>query len=153
MAAIFSCRYGTWMSFTKIDHWIGTTLFVPPIITLCQLTRQSQFAVSRLFWFIAALDGLYRAETLFGSILWGGLSVVMMISAARRADSPTSSFMFFRLLAALALIVDLVKGAVTGEWAGSEFWLFVLVAEYAAIIRTIPPKDVSKPAVKASRAN
>ena len=50
------------MSFSKIDHWIGKTLFVPPIVKLCQLTRQSQFAVSRLFWFVAAQEGLYRAE-------------------------------------------------------------------------------------------
>jgi hypothetical protein len=35
---------------------------------LCQMTRQSQFAVSRLFWFIAALDGFYRAETLLSSL-------------------------------------------------------------------------------------
>ena len=50
--------------FTEIDHWIGRTLFVPLIIRLCQLTRQTQFALSRLFWFIAALDGFYRAERL-----------------------------------------------------------------------------------------
>jgi hypothetical protein len=86
------------MLFTEIDLWIGKTLFVPPIIKLCQLTRQSQFAVSRLFWFIAALDGFYRADTLFSSVLWGAMSIVMMITAARRADMPTASFMFFRLL-------------------------------------------------------
>jgi len=141
------------MSFKKIDHWIGKTLFVPPIIKLCQITRQSQFAVSRLFWFIAALDGFYRADTLFGSILWGGISIIMMVSAARRADSPTASFMFFRLLAVLLLAIDFIKSATIGEWAGIEFWIFVLVAEYAAIIRTIPPKEASKSAVKASQAN
>lgn len=141
------------MSFKKIDHWIGKTLFVPPIIKLCQITRQSQFAVSRLFWFIAALDGFYRADTLFGSILWGGISIIMMVSAARRADSPTVSFMFFRLMAVFLLAIDLIKSAATGEWAGIEFWIFVLVAEYAAIIRTIPPKEASKSAVKASQAN
>lgn len=152
VAAAGSCRYGSDMSFEKIDHWIGKTLFIPPIIKLCQHTRQSQFAVSRLFWFIAALDGFYRAETLFGSFLWGGLSVFMMVSAAWRADTPTVSFMFFRLLAATMFVIDLVRGAATGEWAGLEFWLFVLVAEYAAIIRTIPPKETSKPAASVSRA-
>jgi len=34
----------------KIDQWIGSTLFVPPIVRLCQLTKQGQFAVARLFW-------------------------------------------------------------------------------------------------------
>ena len=141
VVSVRSHRYGTGMSFAKVDHWIGRTLFVPPIVKLCQLTRQSQFAVSRLFWFISALDGFYRTDTLFGSILWGGISAVMMVSAAWRADSPTPSFMLFRLLAAFALVLDLIKGAGPGEWAGFEFWIFVLVAEYAAIIRNIPPRE------------
>ena len=144
MAATRYCRYSGSMSFARVDHWIGRTLFVPPIIKLCQLTRQSQFAVARMFWFFAALDGFYRAETLFGSILWGGISAIMMISATRRADVPTASFLIFRLLAIVLLVLDLLKGAATGEWAGIEFWLFVLVAEYAAIIRTIPPREVGK---------
>lgn len=139
------------MFFTKLDQWIGKTLFIPPIIKLCQVTRQTQFAVSRLFWFIAALDGFYHADTLFLSILWGGMSVLMMVTATRRADSPTASFMFFRMLALLFLLLDLVKGAATGEWAGVEFWVLVLIAEYAATIRTVPPADVaSKKAVEAS---
>jgi hypothetical protein len=129
------------MLFDRIDHWIGRTLFVPPIVKFCQITRQSQFAVSRLFWFIAGLDGFYRAETLVGSILWGAVSLVMMVSAARRADSPTVSLMFFRLLAVFLLLMDVLKGVFTNEWAGFEFWIFVLVAEYASIIRTIPPKE------------
>ena len=140
------------MPFTKIDHWIGKTLFVPPIIKLCQLTCQSQFAVARLFCFIAALDGFYRAETLFGSILWGGMSIVMMVSAGWRPDTPTKSFMFFRLLAAFMLIADLLSGVATGEWAGIEFWVFVLVAEYAAIVPTIPPTPSAKQAFKAPSA-
>jgi hypothetical protein len=134
--------------FTNIDRWIGKTLFVPPIIKLCQLTRQTQFAISRLFWFIAALDGFYRAETLFSSILWGGMSVLMMITASQRADHPTASFMFFRLLAVAFLALDLLNGATTGDWAGSEFWIFVLIAEYAATIRTVPPRKNAQSGVK-----
>ena len=132
------------MTFATIDQWIGKTLFVPPIVKLCQLTRQSQFAVSRLFWFIAALDGFYRAETLFWSIVWAVISLVMMVTAAGRADQPTASFMFFRLLAVAALVLDVLAGAMTGRWAGVEFWIFVLIAEYAAIIRTIPPKGAKE---------
>lgn len=137
------------MVFTEIDHWIGKTLFVPPIIKLCQLTRQSQFAVLRLFWFIAALDGFYRADTLFSSVLWGVLSLIMMITASRRADSPATSFMFFRLLGIVFLALDLMKGATAGEWAGAEFWCFVLIAEYAATIRTLPPREAFKTAARA----
>ena len=132
------------MSLAEVDKWIGKTLFLPPIIKLCQLTRQSQFAVSRLFWFIAALDGFYRAESMFSAVLFGILSIIMMVTASLRADSPTSSSMWFRMFALVFLALDLLAGAITGKWAGSEFWLFVLVAEYAATIRTIPPSEVSK---------
>jgi hypothetical protein len=130
------------MFFEKVDAWVGKTFFIPPIIKLCQLTRQTQFAVSRLFWFIAALDGFYRAQTLFSSVLWGGMSVIMMITATKRADHPAASFMFFRLLFLLFLILDLVNGFATGKWAGVEFWVLVLTAEYAATIRTIPPTEL-----------
>ena len=67
------------MSLTRVDFWIGRTLFVPPIILVCRLTRQSQFAVSRLFWFIAALDGFYQSQTWVSLILFGSLSIFMMI--------------------------------------------------------------------------
>ena len=138
------------MSLAKIDAWIGRTLFIPPVIKLCQVTRQTQFAVSRLFWFVAALDGFYRAETLFSSVLWGGVSVFMMLTASSRADHPTASFMAFRMLALLFLALDVLKGALTGHWAGAEFWVLVLLAEYAATIRTVPPADAAKRAVEAS---
>ena len=128
------------MILAKVDQWVGKTLFVPPIIKFCQLTRQSQFACSRLFWFISALDGFYRAETMFSSILWGSMSVFMMLTATRRADDPTQSFIFFRLLGIVFLVFDVVTGVLNGKLGGSEFWLFVLIGEYAATIRTIPPQ-------------
>jgi hypothetical protein len=132
------------MIFTAIDVWIGKSLFTPLIIKVCQLTRQSQFAVSRLFWFVAALDGFYRAETLISSVIWGVMSLFMMVTASLRADSPTQSVMFFRLLSVAFLGLDVLKGIVTGVWAGCEFWLFVLIAEYAATIRTIPPRETKR---------
>jgi hypothetical protein len=129
---------------TELDAWLGKTLFQPPIIKLCQLTRQSQFAVSRLFWFIAALDGFWRSDTLLSSVIFGALSIVMMLTASLRADLPTRSSFLMRMVALLLLVLDLIGGAATGKWAGTEFWLFVLIAEYAATIRTIPPLDASK---------
>ena len=129
---------------TELDAWLGKTLFQPPIIKLCQLTRQSQFAVSRLFWFIAALDGFWRSDTLISSVIFGALSIVMMLTASLRADLPTRSSFLMRMIALLLLALDLIGGAATGKWAGTEFWLFVLIAEYAATIRTIPPLDASK---------
>lgn len=136
---------------TNFDAWLGKTLFVPPIVKLCQLTRQTQFAVSRLFWFIAALDGFYRADTLLGSAIFGGLSVIMMLSASLRADSPTRSSFWMRMIALLLLVIDLAMGAVSGDWAGAEFWLFVLIAEYAATIRTIPPLQAKRSAAEVAK--
>lgn len=125
---------------------------MPGIVKLCQLTNQTQFAVSRLFWFIAALDGFYRADTLLGSILFGGLSILMMVTASLRADMPTLSFIWFRMLAVVFLGLDIIAGASTGEWAGVEFWIFVLIAEYAATIRTLPPREDKKAAARAAQA-
>jgi hypothetical protein len=140
------------MSPDSIDLWIGKTLFVPPIVRFCQLTRQSQFAVSRLFWFAAALDGFYRSDTLFASILFGLLSIVMMVTASLRADVPTRSSMWFRMFALAFLVFDVAAAFLTGKWAGTEFWIFVLVAEYASTIRTIPPRDSKKSAAEATIA-
>ena len=139
------------MTLTNFDLWIGKTLFVPPIIRFCQLTGQSQFAISRLFWFVAALDGFYHADALVSSVIFGGMSVVMMLTASLRADMPTRSSMWFRMLALALFALDLLQGARAGEWLGTEFWVFVLIAEYAATIRTIPPRETKK-AGKAARA-
>jgi hypothetical protein len=72
------------------------------------------------------------------------MSVIMMITATKRADRPAASFMLFRMLFLLFLILDIVNGATTGKWAGTEFWVLVLTAEYAATIRTIPPTELSQ---------
>ncbi|MET0365943.1 MAG: hypothetical protein ABW169_14965 [Sphingobium sp.] len=129
------------MLLTEIDQWIGKVLFIPPIIKLCQITRQSQFAMSRLFWFAATCDGFYRAETLVQSIIFGVLCVIAMLTAALRADFPARSMMPFRFLTMGLLLFDIIGGFTNGEWAGIEFWIIVLFAEYAATIRTIPPSE------------
>src|SRR3546814_16687940 len=113
---------------------------------------QGQFGCARLFGFISSLVCFYRADTAFSSGLGGGISSGMMFTAARRADRPSGSFMFFRLLAVVCLAFNLVRGATMGEWAGFEFWIFVLIAEYAATIRTLPPAETSKIAAKGSVA-
>lgn len=129
------------MTLTDIDVWIGKTLFAPPIIKFCQLTGQTQFAVSRLFWFVAALDQLRVAQTLGTQILAGIFCVIMMLTASLRADMPTQSSLWFRMLALALLVQDVVKGVATGQWLGIEFWILVLIAEYAGTIRTIPPSE------------
>jgi hypothetical protein len=136
------------MTLADIDLWIGRTLFLPPIIKLCQVTKQTQFAVSRLFWFVAALDQLRIAETLIGRIIAGAFCIVMMITASLRADMPTFSMMWFRMMAVAFLVLDVAHGIGNGAWKGVEIWLFVLFAEYAATIRTIPPASTRETAAR-----
>ena len=45
----------------------------------------------------------------------------------------------FRLMSVALWVLDLVQGVGAGQWAGLEFWLLVLFAEYAAALRTLPP--------------
>lgn len=68
----------------------------------------------------------------------------MMITATRRADDPTGSYKFFRMLGLAFLIIDVAAGAITGGWAGTEFRVIVLAAEYAATIQTVPPSELAK---------
>ncbi|MBW8910821.1 MAG: hypothetical protein JF564_02760 [Sphingomonas sp.] len=132
------------MSMTAIDVWVGKTLFVPPIVKLCQITRQSQYAVSRLLWFVTALDQLRIATSLTSQIIAGLFSLFMMFTASFRADMPAISLMWFRIMALLLLVLDVFSGVVSGAWKGVEIWVLVLFAEYAATIRTIPPKEQGK---------
>lgn len=136
----------------RIDHWIGKTLFMPLIVKLCHLTRQTQYAVARLFWFAAMLSGLYRSEHVFDYIVFGLGSFFMMLTASLRADRPARSHLWFRLLALVLLVVRIGDIALGGPALGIEFWVFVLIAEYAATIRTLPPRKNSKPAARSAEA-
>ena len=130
------------MTFAAIDKWVGQTLFVPPIVKLCQATGQSQFAISRLFWFVVALDQLRIAQTLTGQIIAGIFSIVMMLTASLRANMPAYSLRGFRIFAMVLLLLDVAHGVKSGVWLGVEIWALILFAEYAATIRTIPPKEI-----------
>lgn len=129
------------MNLVDFDIWIGKTLFVPPIIKVCQLTRQSQYAVSRLFWFVTALDQLRIATSLTSQVIAGLFSLFMMFTASFRADMPAFSMRWFRMVALAFLMLDVFAGVISGDWKGVEIWLFVLFAEYAATITNVPPAE------------
>ena len=132
------------MTLAALDLWLGKALFLPPIIKLCQVTRQSQYAISRLLWFVVALDQMRLAQTIGQQILAGLFAVAMMLTASLRADMPAFSWRWFRLLALVLLVLDVVQGVRAGTWEGAEIWLLILFAEYAATIRTIPPTDAQR---------
>lgn len=132
------------MSIIDFDVWVGKTLFVPPIIKFCQVTKQSQFAVSRLFWFLTALDQLRIATSLTSQIIAGLFSLFMMFTASFRADMPAFSMRWFRMVAVAFLALDVFSSLMSGVWRGVEIWVLVLFAEYAATIGTIPPAEDKK---------
>ena len=111
------------MTINDIDLWIGKTLFVPPIIKLCQVTRQSQFAISRLFWFITALDQLRIAQTLMAQIIAGLFSLLMMFTASFRADMPAFSIMWFRMMAIAFLLLDVFAGPSSSGLLAWRSWI------------------------------
>lgn len=132
------------MKVAELDAWLGRTLFLPPIVKFCQLTRQSQYAVSRLLWFLVALDQLRIATNFTSQVIAGLFSLFMMLTASFRADMPAFSMLWFRMLAFVLLLLDIASSLDSGLWNGVEIWLLVLFAEYAATIRTIPPKEDAK---------
>ena len=132
------------MSITEFDVWVGRTLFVPPIIKFCQLTRQSQYAVSRLFWFIAALDLMRVASSRASLIIAGVFSLYMMLSASLAPDVRAFSMRWFRMMVLAMLVLEALARIPKGQWNGIEIWLIVLFAEYAATITTIPPREDKK---------
>lgn len=129
---------------SRIDLWIGKRLFLPLIMKLCHLLRQSQYAIARLFWFAAMLSGLYRAEHVIEYLVFGHSSLIMMLTASLRADRPTRSQLWFRIFAIAALAARLATVAAGGSMVGIEFWIFVLIAEYAMTIQTLPPRNIEK---------
>ena len=132
----------TEVSLQTVDRWVGATLFIPLIVRICQTSGQSQFAISRLFWFIVALEQLRIAQTLVGQIVAGVFSIIMMLTASLRSDMPAYSMRGFRIIAMALLALDVFHG----KWSGVEIWALILFAEYAATIRTIPPKSIQKTA-------
>jgi hypothetical protein len=72
-----------------------------------------------------------------------------MLSASLRADMPAYRMRGFRIIAMVLLALDVFHGVASGDWLGLEIWALILFAEYAATIRTIPPKEERK----AERAN
>jgi len=129
------------MSFLqRIDAWLGKTLFHPLIILLCQVTRQTQYAVSRGLWFLALCQAAYVVDGWAERILVGLLLTMALISATMFADRPNRSFGWFRFLI-WSMLIRVLARILTGGAAEYDLIYFVtiLFAEYAATISTIPP--------------
>ena len=131
------------MIFTRLDTWLGKALFHPPIISLCHATRQTQYAIHRALWFFAALHATYYDS--HGG--WGWTTFLWMwvifnfLGAVLVPDMEAKSYGPFRAVFWLLFLINVSGIVVLGEVSNSVFReLMILFAEYAATIKTIPPR-------------
>jgi hypothetical protein len=129
--------------FERLDAWLGINLFHPPIILICQLTRQTQYAVYRALWFFAACHAtvyLERDDWLWVAFMWFFV-VITLISATFYADWPAISVRAFRLFWFFLLIGQSTLTLLGGDLLASAIRsVIILFAEYATTIKTIPPR-------------
>lgn len=128
---------------SRLDAWLGKTLFHPPIILACQLTRQTQYAMNRALWFFAACHATYYAQGeswVLVAFLWSWV-LVTFIDATVRPGAPTRSFGVWRFIWWLLFASGIFTVYATGELTdGTVRALIILFAEYASTIKTIPPR-------------
>lgn len=125
--------------FSRFDVWLGRTMFYPPIIWICQFTRQSQYTFSKLIWFGAALYALYKSDSILQSIFFGFVAIASMVRVALIEDSVEKSHLWFRILLLGCLVLDIVMC----QFSLNKYHainLGILFAEYALTIKTLPPK-------------
>lgn len=128
---------------SRLDAWLGKTLFHPPIILACQLTRQTQYAMHRALWFFAACHAtvyIEHDEWLWVAFMWFFVAVTLL-SATLLADWPAISLRAFRLFWFFLLIGQVSLTLFGGDLLASAIRsVIILFAEYAATIKTIPPR-------------
>jgi hypothetical protein len=128
---------------SRLDAWLGKTLFHPPIILACQLTRQTQYAMHRALWFFAACHAIVYLEHddwLWVVFMWFFVAITLL-SATLFADWPATSLRAFRLFWFFLLIGQTSLTLLGGDLLAPAIRsVIILFAEYAATIKTIPPR-------------
>lgn len=131
------------MLLSRLDVWLGKTLFHPPIILACQIMRQTQYAVHRALWFFAFCYAAYYAREIGWAWLvfvWLGV-LGMFTSAAWFPDREVRSRGWVRFLLWQCLAFNLAELFLFSRLSpGLAQNIIILFAEYAATIKTIPPR-------------
>lgn len=128
---------------SRLDAWLGKTLFHPPIILACQLTRQTQYAMHRALWFFAACHATVYLEwdDWFWVVFIWFFVALTLLNATVFADWPAISVRAFRLFWFFLLIGQATLTLLGGDLLASSIRsVIILFAEYAATIKTIPPR-------------
>ena len=141
----------------RIDAWLGKTLFHPPIILLCQVTRQSQYAIYRAMWFLVACHATYfsmRDGSGWGWLLFVWFwTITTFISASIYPDRPVQSWGGFRVIMWIFLVIGVMASSTLGYiTSGTVRNIMILFAEYAATIKTIPPRKTREKRVAGKEA-
>jgi hypothetical protein len=131
----------------RIDYWIGTRLFHPPIVWLCQRTGMTQHAVSAYAWMAAAFTLVARIGhgELGFAIVATLLAVTSTISAAVVPDMRRRPSLYFRVFIWALVLIDIADRA-AGDPTHRKWFVWALLwdvlgltGEYAKTIKTIPP--------------
>lgn len=140
----------------RIDYWIGTKLFHPPIIWLCQRTGMSQWAIASYAWMVGGFSLLMQIR-IFGpgsNVLFAILAIFVAVAATLAAalipDIPRRPSAYFRFFIWFVTAIGLADLVVWPSYANAHLmWGFAwdlcgLIAEYAKTIATIPPRTLPK---------
>lgn len=127
----------------RFDTWLGSKLFVPIIIRICQATGITQLRFFVLTWWVATLWQFYWLTHGFWGYVFVGVCLLTWTLAAglNRSLGINDSRYWFRLLVIIGTVLDL---AIQDKWQSLAFDVMILAAEYALTIKTIPPKQVKE---------
>ena len=151
------------ISVRRLDYWIGTRLFHPPIIWLCQRTGLTQHAVARYAWMAATLTFVARIgsgpnyTSMWFAIFATAMALLSTIGTALFPGLPTHPSFGFRVALWAIGLVQLFA-VVRGDHLGRDFawevtWtVLALTAEYAKTITTIPPRKRRERRITAKEA-
>lgn len=137
----------------RIDEWVGWTLFIPPIIRLCQKLEWSQHRMANVMSFIGALCMIPMAVEWNNWFFYFCMGVVIICEGLIVAMKPEyeGDIMgrFWRLFdmvllqfAMLIAVSSIMTGKDFAVPLGLTLWLFLRVGEdYARTIYKIPPLE------------
>ena len=144
----------------RLDYWIGTWLFHPPIIWLCQRTGMTQYAVAAYAWMAAAFTLITRIgqHDVIYAVVATLIAVLSTVSAALRPDMRRRPSLWFRLFIWAMVLLDAADHA-TGHVRSNDpmAWRLAwdalgLIGEYAKTIYTIPPRKRRERTMRAREA-
>lgn len=136
----------------EADAWIGKRLFVPPIIRFCQVTGMTQHAFCRYGWMVAGLwligFSWYEMDWVMKAIMITVCVFQIAVAALSRPEGEEPDRYWLRAFLWLSMLIDVIGVFVIGAGEAIDlhdgFTIIALFAEYAATIKTIPPKETKE---------